>query len=144
MPSSNGPMLEDKQRFSDSSFSASASAVGHTPSDSRLSSGSSWCAPASDKKHYLQIDFGRQYRIYYFLTYGNNRSPKWVAKYNVNYTTDLINWKSLTKVRNSNIKAVNIIVVLVLFLSLCFYVSMLEICILLLYFSGISRKQKCL
>ena len=107
MSSSNGPMLEDKQRFPDSSFSASASADGHSASDSRLSSGSSWCAPASDEKHYLQIDFGRQYRIYEFLTYGSNRSPKWVAKYYVNYTTDLINWKASSTVRSSDIEPVN-------------------------------------
>ena len=100
-------MLEDKQRFPDSSFSASASADGHSASDSRLSSGSPWCAPASDEKHYLQIDFGRQYRIYEFLTYGSNRSPKWVAKYYVNYTTDLINWKASSTVRSSDIEPVN-------------------------------------
>ena len=95
-------MLEDKQRLSDASFSASASANGYSASDSRVSSGSSWCAPASEEKHYLQIDFGRQYRIYYFLIYGNDKSPRWVAKYYVNYTTDLINWKTSTKVRNSD------------------------------------------
>ena len=105
MPSWNGPMLEDKLRFSDSSFSASASSEGHNASDSRLSSDSSWCAPASDEnsKHYLQIDFGRQYRIYYFLIYGNDKSPKWVTKYYLNYTADLITWKTFTRVRNSGI-----------------------------------------
>ena len=100
MPPWNGPMLEDKQRFSDSSFSASASAGGHSPSDARLSTGNSWCAPASDEKHYVQIDFGRRYRIYYFLTYGDKNSPKWVTKYYLNYTTNLIKWKTLTRVRN--------------------------------------------
>ena len=107
MPSWNGPMLEDKQRFSDSSFSASASSEGHSASDSRLSSDSSWCAPASDEMHYLQIDFGRQYRIYYFLIYGNDKSPKWVTKYYLNYTADLITWKTFTRVRNSDILTFN-------------------------------------
>ena len=88
-------MLEDKQRFANSSFSASASLDGHSAYDARLSSGSCWCAPASDEKHYLQIDFGRQYRIYYFLIYGDNKSPRWVAKYYLNYTTNLINWKTI-------------------------------------------------
>jgi hypothetical protein len=88
------PLLQDKRRFPDSSFSATASSEGHSASDARISSGSSWCAPVSDDKHYLQVDFGRLHSLYDFVTYGDSTSPKWVASYNLNYTIDLVNWKT--------------------------------------------------
>jgi hypothetical protein len=95
------PLLQDKQRFPDSSFSASASSEGHSASDARISSGSSWCAPVSDDTHYLQVDLGRLYGIYYLVTYGDSTSPKWVATYNVSYTIDLtmVNWNTFYMVR---------------------------------------------
>ncbi len=99
-------LLEDKQRFPDSSFSASASSEGHSASDARMSSGSSWCAPVSNDKHYLQVDFGRPYRLYSVVTYGDSISSKWVAIYSVNYTVDLLNWK--TRVRNNDITKIYI------------------------------------
>ena len=95
------PILEDKQRFPDSSFSASASSEGHSASDGRISSGSSWCAPVSNETHYLQVDFGRLYYVYALVTYGDSTSSKWVAKYSVNFTVDLLNWT--TRVRNNDI-----------------------------------------
>ena len=108
------PLLtEDKERFPDSSFSASSSTKGHSPSYARKSSGSSWCAPVADGKHYLQMDFGRVYYIRYLVTYGDSNSLKWVAKYQLNYTIDMLNWRSLTTVRkqyttiNSNIISSN-------------------------------------
>jgi hypothetical protein len=87
--------LEDKQRFPDLSFTASASSEGHNPSDARISSGSSWCAPVADGKHYLQVDLGRLYVIYNFVTFGDSSSAKWVTTYNLNYSVDLMNWKSV-------------------------------------------------
>ena len=33
--------------------------------------------------------------IYYFVTFGDSTSPKWVTTYNLNYTIDLINWRSI-------------------------------------------------
>ena len=89
------PLLGDKQRFPDSSFTASASSKGRSPSDARISSGSSWCAPVSDDKHYLQVDLGGVYVINNFVTFGDTTSPKWVTTYNLNYTVDGINWKSV-------------------------------------------------
>jgi hypothetical protein len=91
------PLLEDNQRFRDSSFTTSASSEGHSPSDARISSGSSWCAPVSDGKHYLQVHVGRPYMIYYFVTFGDSTSSKWVDTYNLNYTVDLINWRSVNQ-----------------------------------------------
>ena len=91
----NRPLLEDKQGIPDSSFTASASSEGHSPSHARISSGSSWCAPAAAGKHYLQVDFGRVYVIYNFVTFGDTTSPKWVTTYNLNYTDALMNWKSV-------------------------------------------------
>ena len=89
------PLLENKQKFPDSSFIASASSKGHSASDGRISSGSSWCAPVSNDKHYLQVDFGRLYVIYNFVIFGDSTSSKWVTAYNLNYTVDLINWRAI-------------------------------------------------
>ena len=94
-------VLEDKQRFPDSTFSASASSEGHSASDARISSGSSWCAPVSNDKHYLQVDLRRPYQLYSVVTYGDSTSSKWVATYSVNYTVDLQNWE--TRVRSNDI-----------------------------------------
>ncbi|XP_028412182.1 uncharacterized protein LOC114535003 isoform X2 [Dendronephthya gigantea] len=89
------PLLAtDKKRFPDSSFSASASVKGHNPFDARISSGSSWCAPVSDAKHYLQVDLGTLYWLFHLITYGDSNSPKWVATYNLNHTSDLVSWKA--------------------------------------------------
>ena len=90
-------MLEDKQRFPDSSFTASNSLKGHSASNARISSGSSWCAPASDGKHYLQLDLGKFYFIYQFITFGDSTSPKWVTAYNLTYTQsdDLSKWQQV-------------------------------------------------
>ena len=86
------PLLEDKQRFPDSSFTALASSGGHSASDARISSGSSWCAPVSDGKHYLQVDLRRLHIIDHVAIFGDSTSLKWVTKYNLNYTVDLTNW----------------------------------------------------
>ena len=104
------PLIEDKTRFPDSLFSASASVEGHIASDARIRSGSSWCAPVSDEKHYLQVDFGRMYYLRHFVTYGDSTSEKWVAKYNVNYTVDFLEWKTVNRVlRLMSIKLSNIL-----------------------------------
>ena len=103
-------LLEDKQRFPDSTFSASASSEGHSAYDARISSGSSWCAPVSKDKHYLQVDLplGIPYYVYYLITYGDSTSSKWVATYSVNYTIDLLNWKTEHWVRNNDITKIYI------------------------------------
>jgi hypothetical protein len=87
------PLLHDERRFSDSSFSASASSKGHGASNARISSGSSWCAPLSLDRHYLQVDFGRHYYIHTMVTYGDSNSSRWVASYDLNVTDDWIHWK---------------------------------------------------
>jgi hypothetical protein len=89
------PLLEDKRRFPDTAFTASASSGGRSPSDARISSNSSWCAPVSNGKHYLQVDLGRLYVIYNLTTFGDTTSSKWVITYNLNCTVDLRNWKSV-------------------------------------------------
>jgi hypothetical protein len=93
----NRPLIRDKRRFPDSSFTASASSESHSPSDARISSGSSWCAPVADGKHYLEVDLGRLYVIYRFRTFGASSCFKWVTTYKLNYTVDLINWKPVVK-----------------------------------------------
>ena len=89
------PVLKDKQRFPDSSFTASASSV-RSAYDARISSGSSWCAPVSDDKHYLQVDLGRLYVIDHVAIFGDSTSPKWVTRLTVNYTDDSINWNQVS------------------------------------------------
>ena len=91
--------LDNKERYPDSSFSASSSTKGHSPSDARISSRSSWCAPFADGKHYLQVDLGRVYYMRYVVTYGDSNSLKWVAKYQLNYTTEMLNWRTSVGVR---------------------------------------------
>ena len=108
------PLLENKRRFPDSSFSASASVKGHGSSDARISSGSSWCAPVSDEKHYLQVDLRRLHRVYSVMTYGDSTSPKWVTTYNLNYTYDLVNWKTRTRVRKTTMTIIFSIIYLLL------------------------------
>ena len=97
-------LFENEQKIPDSAFSASDSTKGHSPSHARISSGSSWCSPVSDGKCYLQVDFGRLYRLFDIVTYGDSTSPKWVTRYNFNYTADLINWRTITKVRTTPTK----------------------------------------
>ena len=89
------PLLEDEQRFPDSAFTASASSGGRSASDARISSGSSWCVPVSDGKHYLEVDLGRLYVIDHVAIFGDSTSKKWVTTYNLNYTVDLMNWTSV-------------------------------------------------
>ena len=96
------PMLEVKQKFQDSLFSASASTKGHSPSDARISSGSSWCAPVADGKHYLQVDLRRLFRLYYIITYGDATNSKWVASYKLNNTVDLVNWQTYSVRKNDS------------------------------------------
>ena len=97
------PLLQDKEKFPDSSFTASASSDGHSASHGRISSGSSWCDPVSNDKHYLQVDLGRLYVIYNFVTFGDSTSSKWVTMYDVNYSVDLRKWRSIL-----NHKVINI------------------------------------
>ena len=96
------PLLENKRRIPDSSFSASASVEGHSSLDARTLSGSSWCAPAADGKHYIQADLGKLYWVYILLTYGDSTSSKWVIIFSFNYTKDYANWKTYKTVRNSD------------------------------------------
>ncbi|XP_028402627.1 uncharacterized protein LOC114525465 [Dendronephthya gigantea] len=91
----DNPLLEDKERFPDSSFTASVSSEGHRASDARIFSGSSWCASVSDGKHYLQVNLGRLYVLYNVTTFGDSTSAKWVKSYNINYTVDSTNWKQV-------------------------------------------------
>ena len=90
------PVLHDKRKFPDSSFSASASFEGHSAFDARISSGSSWCAPRSPGRHYLQVDFGKSFLLQFIVTFGDRTSQKWVASYNLNHTDDLVHWKTIS------------------------------------------------
>jgi hypothetical protein len=87
--------MDDKRRFPDSFFSSPLSSKSHSASDGRASSASSWCSPLVDGKNYLQVDLGTLYRLDYLVTYGDSSRAKWVATYRLDYTIDLINWKTV-------------------------------------------------
>ncbi|XP_046857075.1 uncharacterized protein LOC124450443 isoform X2 [Xenia sp. Carnegie-2017] len=89
------PLLNNTRRFPDSSFTASALTEGHSAANARISSGSSWCAPAANGNHYLQLNFGKLYAINTIAIFGDNTSPSWIASYYVNTTFDLTNWESV-------------------------------------------------
>ena len=95
-------MLNDEKRFPDSLFRASTSSKINSAAKARASSGSSWCAPAGDGKHYLQVDLVRLYRLDYLVTYGDATSKNWVVTYKLEYTIDLTNWKTVQKVRRNS------------------------------------------
>ena len=102
--------MEDNKKFPDSFFSASASTQDHGASDARITSRSSWCAPVSEEKHYLQVDFGRLYLLYYLVTYGDARSQQWVATFDIKYTMDSIKWQNAATVKNITNYTINHIV----------------------------------
>ena len=90
-------------------LSASASSEGHSAADARITSGSSWCAPVSDDQHHLQINLRTLHLVFYVTTYGDSTSPKWVITYNVNYTVDYLNWKTLPQVRKMGIANMHVL-----------------------------------
>mgnify|MGYP002804006028 CR=1 FL=1 len=100
-------LLDDKQRFPDSSFSTSTSSESHSASRARASSGSSWCAPAMGENNYLQVDLGTLYRLDYLVTYGDSTERKWVATYKLEYTIDLHNWNTFSEELEGNKNAFN-------------------------------------
>jgi hypothetical protein len=138
------PLLQDKRRFPDSSFSATASSEGHSASDARISSGSSWCAPVSDDTHYLQVDLGRLYFLSDLVTYGDGTSPKWVATYYLNYTIDLVNWKTGRVSKNEITNNNNVIACTYLVIVGGCDFSLLTMNLSLFLFVDTSRKQECL
>ena len=85
------PLLEDKEKFPDTAFTASQSLDNHDAPKARLSSNSSWCAPP-DGSHYLQVDLGRVYVINSVTTFGDSSSANWVTSYKLTYTSDGIKW----------------------------------------------------
>ena len=54
-----------------------ASSGGRSASDARIPSGSSWCGPVSEGKHYLQVDFGRLYVVDQVAIFGESTSLKY-------------------------------------------------------------------
>ena len=66
---------------------------GHHASMARISSGSSWCAPNSGHKHYLEVDLRGRFVITNVATFGDSTTGKWVTSYYLNYTVDMMHWK---------------------------------------------------
>ncbi|XP_046857453.1 receptor-type tyrosine-protein phosphatase T-like isoform X2 [Xenia sp. Carnegie-2017] len=89
------PLLNNKHSFPNTSFSASSSTINHPAKDARISSGSSWCAPAANGTHYLELNFETLYAINTIVIFGDSVSPSWVSSFYLNATSDLINWESV-------------------------------------------------
>ncbi|XP_046862407.1 uncharacterized protein LOC124455832 [Xenia sp. Carnegie-2017] len=58
----DNPLLKNAEKFPDSWFTAFPKS--RSAAKARISSGSSWCAPAANGKHYLQLNFPSLYTIY--------------------------------------------------------------------------------
>ena len=72
--------------ISDSKITASSVQSGSTPAkNGRLNntSGSSWCAKASDSNPYLQIDLQTLHIICAVSTQGNSQADQWVTTYTI-------------------------------------------------------------
>ncbi|XP_046864171.1 neurexin-4-like [Xenia sp. Carnegie-2017] len=86
------PLLKNVEKFPDSCFTdfpKSRSAV-----KARISSGSSWCAPAADGNHYLQLNFPSLYTVNVITIFGDSSSSSFVTKYHLQTNIDGVNWKS--------------------------------------------------
>ncbi|XP_046857065.1 receptor-type tyrosine-protein phosphatase delta-like isoform X2 [Xenia sp. Carnegie-2017] len=89
------PLLNNKHSFPNTSFSALSSTINHSAKEARISSGSSWCAPAANGTHYLELKFQKLYAINTIVIFGDSVSPCWVSSFYLNATSDLINWESV-------------------------------------------------
>ncbi|XP_046856964.1 uncharacterized protein LOC124450352 isoform X2 [Xenia sp. Carnegie-2017] len=89
------PILNDRRKFPDYLFTASAALKDHSADAARISSGSSWCPPNANGNHYLQLNFQRHYEIETLTIFGDSSSPKWVYEYHLNVSNDLVNWVSV-------------------------------------------------
>ena len=85
----------------DNNIAASSIKDASTPaSNSRLnfSSGSSWCAGASDSNPYLRIDLQTPHIICAVSTQGNSQADQWVKEYTLQSSTDGSSWTNYTEI----------------------------------------------
>ena len=79
-------------RIPDSGINASSSSTPAKNGRLNYTSGSSWCAGASDTNPYLQIDLQKLHIICALSTQGNSKADQWVKTYTLQLSTDGITW----------------------------------------------------
>ena len=79
-------------RISDSGINASSSSTPAKNGRLNYTSGSSWCAGASDTNPYLQIDLQKLHIICALSTQGNSKADQWVKTYTLQLSTNGIAW----------------------------------------------------
>ncbi|XP_046858709.1 uncharacterized protein LOC124452167 [Xenia sp. Carnegie-2017] len=88
----DNPLLKNAEKFPDSWFTAFPKS--RSAAKARISSGSSWCAPAADDNHYLQLNFPSLYTVNVIAIFGDSSSSSFVTKYHLQTNIDGVNWKS--------------------------------------------------
>ena len=79
-------------RIPDSGINASSSSTPAKNGRLNYTSGSSWCAGASDTNPYLQIDLQKLHIICALSTQGNSKADQWVKTYTLQLSTNGIAW----------------------------------------------------
>ncbi|XP_022777535.1 netrin receptor DCC-like, partial [Stylophora pistillata] len=85
----------ENRTIPDNKVAASSEQSANTPSkNGRLhyTSGSSWCARASERNPYLQIDLRALHIICAVSTQGNSKADQWVKTYKLQLSTDGTTW----------------------------------------------------
>ncbi|XP_046858188.1 uncharacterized protein LOC124451619 isoform X2 [Xenia sp. Carnegie-2017] len=88
----DNPLLKNAEKFPDSWFTAFPKS--RSAAKARISSGSSWCAPAANGNHYLQLNFPSLYTVNVITIFGDSSSSSFVTKYHLQTNIDGVNWKS--------------------------------------------------
>ncbi|XP_046858342.1 receptor-type tyrosine-protein phosphatase F-like isoform X1 [Xenia sp. Carnegie-2017] len=88
----DNPLLKNEEKFPDSWFTAFPKS--RSAAKARISSGSSWCAPAANGNHYLQLNFPSLYTVNVITIFGDSSSSSFVTKYQLQTNIDGVNWKS--------------------------------------------------
>jgi len=85
----------------DSRIAASSKQSANTPAKNgrlKYTSGSSWCAAASDSHPYLQIDLQTLHIICAVSTQGNSQADQWVKTYKLQLSTNGSIWTNYKEV----------------------------------------------
>ncbi|XP_046858811.1 uncharacterized protein LOC124452272 [Xenia sp. Carnegie-2017] len=82
----DNPLLKNAEKFPDSWFTAFPKS--RSAAKARISSGSSWCAPAANGNHYLQLNFPSLYTVNVITIFGDSSSSSFVTKYHLQTNID--------------------------------------------------------
>ena len=74
----------------------------HTAKEGRLYNSNAWCAEGNGTEEYFQIDLGSIVTITGLATQGEPRGTSWVKTYNVRYSNNGKEWRTVQTVRSAN------------------------------------------